>query len=80
MPATSWPHRLYGGGSYVFNQNNPSIITQRGFEVPEVPRVALHHLLTVNLGAGTIRRVVNDVGEQVDTTRTGVPAYVVDHP
>ena len=73
-------HHLYGGGSYVFNQNNPSIVTERGFEVPETPGVRLHHLLTVNLGAGTIRHVVNDVGDQVDSTRIGVPAYVVDYP
>ncbi|KGN42473.1 hypothetical protein [Knoellia aerolata] len=73
-------HRLFGGGSYVFNQNNPAIVTERGFEAPRTPGVTLHHLLTVNLGAGTIRHVVNDVGDQVDNTRTGVPAYVVDHP
>lgn len=73
-------HRLFGGGSYVFNQNNPAIVTERGFEVPRTPGVSLHHLLTVNLGAGTIRHVVNDVGEQVDNSRTGLPAYVVDYP
>ena len=28
-------HSLYGGGVYVFNQNNPSILTENGFEVPE---------------------------------------------
>ena len=28
-------HKLYGGGVYVFNQNNPSIHTENGFEVPE---------------------------------------------
>ena len=27
-------HTLYGGGVYVFNQNNPSIVTENGFEVP----------------------------------------------
>jgi hypothetical protein len=73
-------HRLWGGGVYVFNQNDPSIITQRGFEVPDVPGVRLHHVMTVNLSAGTIRRVVNDTGDQADTTRIGQPAYVADYP
>ena len=27
-------HTLYGGGVYVFNQNNPTIVTENGFEVP----------------------------------------------
>jgi hypothetical protein len=73
-------HRLWGGGSYVYNRNDPSIVTQRGFDVPDVPGVQLHHLLTVNLGAGTIRHVVNDTGAQVDTGAIGIPAYVVDYP
>ncbi len=74
-------HSLWGGGSYVFNRNNPAIITEHGFEVPRTPGVRLHHLLTVNLGAGTIRHVVNDVGAQVDTDNPiGVPAFVVDYP
>ncbi|MFL6165028.1 MAG: adenylyl cyclase [Ornithinibacter sp.] len=73
-------HSLWGGGSYVFNRNNPSVITEHGFEVPRTPGVRLHHLLTVNLGAGTIRHVVNDVGAQVDTSAVGEPAFVVDYP
>jgi len=73
-------HSLWGGGSYVYNRNDPSIVTEHGFEVPERPGVQLHHLLTVNLGAGTIRHVVNDTGAQVDTGAVGVPAYVVDYP
>ena len=38
-------HRLDGGGVYVFNQNNPSIVTENGFAVPEAPGVAAapHH-------------------------------------
>ena len=73
-------HSLWGGGSYVFNRNNPSILTEHGFEVPRTAGVRLHHVLTVNLGAGTVRHVVNDVGAQVDTGAIGVPAYVVDYP
>ena len=73
-------HKLYGGGVYVFNQNNPSIHTENGFEVPETPGVQLHHIMTVNLSAGTIDHVVNGVGEAADTTRIGVPVYITDYP
>ena len=44
------------------------------------PGVRLHHLLTVNLDAGAIEHVVNDVGARVDTSAPGVPSYVVDYP
>jgi hypothetical protein len=73
-------HQLYGGGAYVFNQNNPTIHTENGFEVPNRPGVRLHHILTVNLSAGTIDHVVNGVGAAADTTRIGTPVYVVDYP
>ena len=73
-------HHLYGGGVYVFNQNNPSIHTENGFEVPITPDVRLHHIMTVNLSAGTIDHVVNGVGGPADTTRVGVPVYIVDYP
>ncbi|QGQ18105.1 adenylyl cyclase [Cellulomonas sp. JZ18] len=73
-------HQLWGGGVYVFNQNNPSIVTENGFEVPQRPGVRLTHVMTVNLSAGTIRHVVNGVGGQVDNSNTGTPAYVVEYP
>jgi hypothetical protein len=73
-------HTLYGGGVYVFNQNNPSIHTENGFEVPRAPGVRLHHIMTVNLSAGTIDHVVNGIGGPADTTRIGQPVYVVDYP
>ncbi|MEV0626245.1 adenylyl cyclase [Nonomuraea wenchangensis] len=73
-------HRLYGAGVYVFNQNNPDIHTENGFEVPRTPGVRLHHVMTVNLSAGTIDHVVNGVGEAADATRTGSPVYVTDYP
>ena len=73
-------HTLYGGGVYVFNRNNPSIHTENGFEVPDTPDVRLHHIMTVNLGAGTVDHVVNGVGEAADTTRVGTPVYIVDYP
>jgi hypothetical protein len=73
-------HKLYGGGVYVFNQNNPSIHTENGFEVPQAPGVQLHHIMTVNLSAGTIDHVVNGVGDAADTTRIGAPVYIIDYP
>jgi hypothetical protein len=73
-------HHLFGGGAYVFNQNNPSIHTENGFEVPQAPGVRLHHIMTVNLSAGTIDHVVNGVGDAADTTKIGVPVYIVDYP
>ncbi len=73
-------HKLYGGGVYVFNRNDPSIHTENGFEVPETPGVQLHHVMTVNLSAGTIDHVVNGVGGPADVTRIGAPVYIVDYP
>ena len=73
-------HTLIGGGVYVFNRNNPSIHTENGFEVPETPGVTLHHIMTVNLNAGTVDHVVNGVGEAADTTRVGIPVYILDYP
>jgi hypothetical protein len=73
-------HKLYGGGVYVFNRNNPSIHTENGFEVPQTPGVQLHHVMTVNLGAGTIDHVVNGVGGPADVSRIGAPVYVIDYP
>src|SRR5690606_16294420 len=73
-------HRLFGAGVYVFNQNNPEIVTGNGFSVPQVPGVRLHHLMTVNLSAGTIQHVVNGVGDAVPPSTSGSPEYVVDYP
>jgi hypothetical protein len=73
-------HDLYGGGVYVFNRNDPSIHTENGFEVPQAPGVRLHHVMTVNLGAGTIDHVVNGVGGAADVSAIGVPVFVTDYP
>ncbi|WP_034608718.1 hypothetical protein [Cellulomonas sp. URHD0024] len=73
-------HHLYGGGSYVFNQNNPSVITENGFEVPTTPGVQVKHVLTVNLSQGTIRHVIDGVGTQADNTNTGTPQFVTQYP
>jgi hypothetical protein len=73
-------HNLYGGGVYVYNRNDPSIHTETGFEVPETAGVRLHHIMTVNLGAGTIDHVVNGTGGPADVSAIGVPVYVADYP
>ena len=73
-------HALYGGGVYVFNQNNPSIVTANGFETPEGDGISLHHIMTVNLSAGVIEHVVNGYGGTADTSVIGTPQYVTDYP
>lgn len=73
-------HRLDGAGVYVFNQNNPDIITANGFEVPQTPGVQLHHIMTVNLSGGTVQHVVNGTGTQADMGNVGAPQYVLDYP
>lgn len=73
-------HQVWGAGVYVFNQNNPSIVTENGFEVPQRPGVQLTHVMTVNLSAGTVRHVVNGVGGQADSTNTGTPQFVTGYP
>lgn len=73
-------HALYGAGVYVFNQNNPAVITENGFEAPDVPGVRLHHIMTVNLSAGTINHVVNGLGGTADAASSGVPVYISDYP
>ena len=72
-------HDLYGAGVYGYNRNNPAIVTENGFEAPATEGVTLRHIMTVNLGAGTIKHVVNGVGTQADTTNTGTPQYVVQY-
>lgn len=73
-------HRLWGGGVYVFNQNNPAIVTENGFSVPTGSGVRLHHIMTVNLSAGTIRHVVDGIGGQADTAVVGLPRFLTDYP
>ena len=73
-------HHLYGAGAYAYNQNDPSVITENGFEVPTTPGVQVHHALTVNLSQGTIRHVINGVGTQADNTNTGTPQFVTHYP
>ncbi|HEU4999936.1 MAG TPA: adenylyl cyclase [Lapillicoccus sp.] len=73
-------HELWGGGSYVFFNVDPSIHATRGFEVPVTDGVRLHRVMTVNLSAGTIDHVVNDTGGAASTEVIGVPQNVVEFP
>ena len=70
-------HSLWGGGSYIFTNVDPTIHATRGFEVPVTPGVQLHDLLTVQLGAGTLDHVVNDTGAPVSSAAVGIPSVVV---
>jgi hypothetical protein len=75
-------HELWGGGSYIYTNVNPSLHAARGFEVPVTAGVRLHDLLTVSLNnAGTIDHVVNDTGAPVVPSSNGsTTSYVVSYP
>jgi hypothetical protein len=73
-------HQVWGAGSYVFTNVDPTIHAAHGFEVPVTPGVKMYDLLTVNLSAGTIDHVVNDTGAPVSNAAIGVPSYVVSYP
>jgi hypothetical protein len=73
-------HQLWGGGSYIFTNVDPSIHAARGFEVPVTAGIRMRDLLTVNLSAGTIDHVINDTGAPATTAAIGVPSTVVSYP
>ncbi|MGB7758050.1 MAG: coagulation factor 5/8 type domain-containing protein [Salinisphaera sp.] len=73
-------HELWGGGSYIFTNVNPSLHASRAFAVPLAPGVLVHDLLTANLGAGTIDHVINETGDPVSSAATGQPSYVASYP
>lgn len=69
-------HELWGGGVYCYNRNNFTIVTNNGFKVPVSLRVKAQRLYTRNLsGPGTIRSVINGVGNTVTASNPG-PEYV----
>jgi len=73
-------HEAWGLGSYCFFNVDPTIHAARAFEVPVVPGVKLHDLLTVSLGGvGTIDHVVNDTGAAAQGTAT-IPVNIVSFP
>ncbi len=72
-------NELWGGGSYIYTNVDPTLHASHAFEVPVTPGVKLHDILTVSLNkAGTIDHVVNDTGAAVTPTVQG-PAYVVNY-
>jgi hypothetical protein len=73
-------HEAWGLGSYCFFNVDPTIHATRAFEVPVVPGVKLHDLLTVSLGGvGTIDHVVNDTGAAAQGAST-TPVNIVSFP
>ncbi|MDQ1583231.1 MAG: hypothetical protein QOF36_1285, partial [Microbacteriaceae bacterium] len=71
-------HELWGGGSYIYTNVDPTIHATRGFEVPVTPGVKIHDVLTVQLGAGTLDHVINDTGAPVTSAAIGVPSFVTE--
>ncbi|WP_051704203.1 hypothetical protein [Glycomyces sp. NRRL B-16210] len=72
-------HELWGGGGYSFFNVNPGVVCDRVFEVPERPGVRFTSIVSVSLGGvGTIRRVINETGDQVD--ESVFTSYVVTYP
>ena len=70
-------HELWGGGSYIYTNVNPSLHATRAFEVPTTRGVAFHHLLTVQLLAGLIDHVINNTGA-VTPGPEAAPSFVVE--
>ncbi len=69
-------HEAWGLGSYCVFTTDSSITVDNGFEVPNVPGVKMHSLLTVSLGgAGVYAHVINGTGPTAQGTAT-VPAQV----
>lgn len=81
-------HELWGAGVYCFNRNDPTIVTENGYEVPDGPGIRIRNVMTKNLsGPGIINAVINGVGEKVDgipdpgdPDNYEDPAYVVSYP
>ncbi|WBQ02139.1 discoidin domain-containing protein [Kribbella sp. CA-293567] len=72
-------HEAWGVGAYSFFQTNPSIVADRGFEVPDTPGVRFHSLVSVSLGGvGTIANVINNTGGAANTATQ--QRYVVNYP
>jgi hypothetical protein len=72
-------HEAWGLGSYCFFSADPSVVLGHSFEVPNRAGVRLHHLTTVSLGGtGTIRTIVNDVGDPANSAHN--VATLVDYP
>ncbi|MDX8033322.1 discoidin domain-containing protein [Lentzea sp. BCCO 10_0856] len=72
-------HEAHGVGVYAFNQADPSIVTDNGFEAPNRSGVRFRHLVTVSLGGvGTIANVINNTGGVANTANQ--VRYLVSYP
>jgi hypothetical protein len=72
-------HEAWGLGSYCVFTEDASIHSARGFEVPDVPGVVLHSILTISLGGvGTIDHVVNHTGLAAEPGH--VESYLISYP
>ncbi len=72
-------HEAWGVGSYCYFNVDPTIIADRGFEVPNTPNVKFHDLLTISLGnKGSIINVINTTGAITPTNST--TSTVVNYP
>ena len=72
-------HEAWGLGSYIFMNQNTSVVAERAFEVPVNSNVRFHNVSTVSLGdAGHIMNVINNVGGKTPTNST--PATVMNYP
>ncbi|MEV4709023.1 discoidin domain-containing protein [Actinoplanes sp. NPDC049316] len=73
-------HEAWAMGSYCYFNVNPSVHSDRGFEVPVNGGVKLHNIFTVSLGGnGVIDHVVNNTGGPAQGTAT-VPVNVTNFP
>jgi hypothetical protein len=72
-------HQAWGLGSYCYFNVNPSVVSDRAFEVPTNPNVRFTNMVTVSLGGvGTINRVINDTGGTANTANQIV--YLTTYP
>ena len=72
-------HAAWGVGGYCFFNDNPGVVADRVFEVPQGDGISFTGLVSVSLGGvGTIRTVINDTGDQVDEST--FESYVVSFP
>ncbi len=60
-------HEAWGLGSYCYFNVDPTIVADHAFEVPDIPGVQLHDLVTISLGGvGAIKHIVNNTGAAAD--------------
>lgn len=84
-------HEVWGAGVYIYNRNDPGIVTENGYEVPETFGVQLNNIMINNLsGPGVMNHIVNGCGAAVDGIADAEfgespgdyenPRYLVNYP